>query len=117
VVFAAEHGRPGVDGKCGAGDVPVAADYDGDGRADIAVWRPATGEWFLLGSGSGFTAGQLLAQWGAASAGDVPVPGDYTGDGRADVAVFREPAGLWFLRGLGSIQWGGPGDVPIGKRP
>jgi subtilisin family serine protease len=101
----------------GAGDVPVAADYDGDGRADIAVWRPATGEWFLLGSGSGFTAGQLLAQWGAASAGDVPVPGDYTGDGRADVAVFREPAGLWFLRGLGSIQWGGPGDVPIGKRP
>jgi hypothetical protein len=30
------------------GDRPVPADYDGDGSADLAVWRPATSIWYLL---------------------------------------------------------------------
>ncbi len=38
--FARQFGLPG--------DVPVVADYDGDGLRDLAVWRPSQGNWYIL---------------------------------------------------------------------
>jgi hypothetical protein len=44
--------------------VPVPADYDGDGRTDLAVYRASTGFWFIR-SGATFA-------WGDPSRLDVP---------------------------------------------
>jgi hypothetical protein len=52
--------------------------------ADIAVWRPSNGAWYVMGPG-----GTMQAAQGWGTNGDVPVPGDYDGDGKTDFSVFR----------------------------
>jgi uncharacterized repeat protein (TIGR03803 family) len=51
-------------------DVPVPADYDGDGIADIAIYRPASGLWRVLLSSRNFV-NPIDYQWGGSN--DVPV--------------------------------------------
>ena len=53
------------------------ADFDGDGKTDLSVFRPSEGNWYLNQSTDGFAA----LHWGIAT--DVLTPADYDGDGKS----------------------------------
>lgn len=111
-------------GFVNATDVASPGDFDGDGKTDIAVFRPnglgdpSRSYFFILESGNNvFRSEQFGAQ------GDNPtIIDDYDGDGKADVAVYREGAtagaqSFWFYRPSASptvnfhtLPWGIRGD-------
>ena len=91
-----------------------------NGRMDMAVYRPSTGSWLILGSASGFTTTRTVT---LGSSGDIPVPSDYDADGTTDVAVYRPATRQWtILKSTdGSVLtsvWGSSGsDVPLPRHP
>jgi parallel beta-helix repeat protein len=80
----------------------VSGDYNGDGRADLAIFRAGSGLWAVRGV--------TRTYFGAD--GDLPVSGDYNGDGTADIALFRGSAGLWAARGVTRVYFGSSSDSP-----
>jgi hypothetical protein len=91
------------------GDVPVAADFDGDGTADLTTWTPVTGTWTIRSSASRRTGRVVLG-----GAGQQPVPADTDGDGRVEPMTFEPLTGLWRRRGVAAVRLGTlAGDVPV----
>jgi hypothetical protein len=72
-------------------DQPVPGDYNGSGRDEVAVYRAASGQWFLDGQSA-------PTNFGGAGV-DLPLPGNYDGVSHTEMALYRPSTGQWFLLG------------------
>ncbi len=105
-------------------DIPVPGDYDGDGLADFAVFRPddpATSQdecaggcvWYVLKSSDGNWQPSYFG-----SKDDKPTPADFDGDGLTDVAVFRPSTNTWHImrssdNSYYNVVFGNSTDTPV----
>ncbi len=94
-----------------AGSVSRRFDFDGDGKADISVFRPSNSHWYILNSR---TNSMTATQFGIST--DKIIPADYDGDRKTDIAVFRN--GIWYLlksqtSTVDVLSWGTSADTPL----
>jgi glucose/arabinose dehydrogenase len=103
----------------GCCDAPVPGDYDGDGKADFAVWQAGSGNWRIVNSGNSSVS---VVPFGIFANNppdsDITTPGDFDGDGKTDIAVFRPSTGVWYIRrssdsSIQAVQFGTNGDFPV----
>ena len=97
---------------------PTRADFDGDRKSDISVFRPSDRIWYLNRSSDGFAA----INWGLAT--DELVPDDFDGDGKTDLGIFRASADgatpdFYILHSgtftVSYVSWGTTGDVAVSE--
>ena len=99
-------------------DLPVPADYDGDGKDDFAVWNKAHKTWKVIHSSD---LKEYQHKWNDVDDQAVPVPGKYDGDNKTDQAFWKN-GGKWTIKRSGDQQQenkvhGSSGDKPIpGKK-
>ena len=80
-----------------SGWLPLAGDWDGDGRTTVGFYDPASATFRLKNSTPGGGADVIL-QVDPPSAEVLPVAGDWDGDGRDTVGLYDVTTGTFYLK-------------------
>lgn len=92
-----------------------SGDFDADGRADLVIRNPLTGNWRLLAStGSSFAPSTIAGTWPTSVSWTDVVQGDFDGDGGTDLAGRDLATGTWSVSrgtpsGFDTRPWGTTG--------
>jgi len=90
----------------------VSGDFNADGRTDLAVRHPVTGNWRMIEStGSSFKPSVIAGQWATSGRWTNVISGDFDGDGATDIAGRDEISGTWLVSrgtsaGFETRAWG-----------
>lgn len=94
------------------GNTKTVADFDGDGRTDLSIYRASEGQWWYKQSSN-----NVVNAYTFGISTDKITPGDYDGDGKTDVAFWRPSTGEWFILRSSNLTYyalpfGANGDIP-----
>ncbi|ARU59931.1 hypothetical protein CBW65_01805 [Tumebacillus avium] len=74
---------------------PHLADWNGDGRKDLALWNKRTGDWLLAASDGGKFSPAYDGAAGRTGTDWVAGFGDVDGDGRDELVLWHPATGTW----------------------
>jgi hypothetical protein len=101
-------------GSPGAGWLPIAGDWDGNGSDTLGLYDPAASVFYLTNSSGGIA--DMTVAYGAPGAGWLPIAGDWNGDGLATIALYDPQSSVfYFTDSLGGgmadriVAYGAPG--------
>ncbi|AQQ70332.1 putative oligo-1,6-glucosidase 2 [Limihaloglobus sulfuriphilus] len=80
-------------GPAGEHIIPIAGDWDGDGKDTLGIYDPQTGTFFIKNS---LAPGKADATFNGLRAGMVPLAGDWDGDGRDTLGEYDPNSGKFY---------------------
>ncbi len=84
-------------GPRGNGWIPLAGDWNGDGKTGIGFYDPASSLFRLKNAAAGGAA-DILLKVNAPSRHALPVVGDWDGDGKDTVGLYEPSTGTFYLK-------------------
>lgn len=99
-----------------ANDVPLAGDWDCDGRTTVGLYRPSNSVFFLTNETISVPITYTVLQFGVAN--DIPFTGDFDADGCTEIGIYRNSLvqmkfALTNAPGNMSFIFGVAGDRPL----
>ena len=84
-------------GAAGAGWIPIAGDWNGNGTDTIGLYDPVTSMFYLRNTNNSGDADVTFA-YGMAGAGWIPIAGDWDGNGTDTIGLYDPATSMFYLR-------------------